>query len=334
MRPRTVLAIASSLTFLIVPLIAAPVVAADHVRGEHLRIMAFWTPGRLAAARPRELTPIGSQVQAAKSGGGGSPSTGGSWTRGGPVLDRTGKVYFQMNGGYWQCSGSIARDALTGESLVVTAGHCAIDATTGEFATNWMFMPNWDSSPGSLATACSATRYGCWTAIRLYVHFGFATAGGFNEQAVTHDWAFALVGPGGLDGTTELDQALGSYPLTYTTTNAGETLGAFGYPAGGKYHANDLTYCAGPIFRDLNVRIGTTWGMPCDMTGGSSGGPWFDDYNASRQANWKIASLTSYGYGDSINLYGPKFNANTQATYEAANSRSGSAYGIIVGAAP
>ena len=50
-----------------------------------------------------------------------------------------------------------------GYSMVLTAGHCAIDETNGQFATNWMFIPAFDSAP---TYTCSASLpYGCWTAV-------------------------------------------------------------------------------------------------------------------------------------------------------------------------
>jgi hypothetical protein len=336
-RPRSPLVLATGLALLIVPLVVAPVGARNSAQSEHDRIVAFWTPARLAAAKPRDLTPVGQPAPKARPGGAGGSVTGASWTRGGAVLDKTGKVFFFMDGGYWQCSGSIAQDALSLKSVVLTAGHCGIDETgTLEFATQWMFMPNWDSQPATLSTACDATLYGCWTAEHIYVHYGFAHAGAFNDQAVTHDWTFAVVGLGGHTGESrELDQVFGSYPVTTTTTGPGETVGAFGYPAAGKYHGNDLTYCASPIFVDVSTSsTDATWGQACDMTGGSSGGPWFDDYSATNQSNWKLASLNSYGYSGVKNMYGPRFNAKTDATYSAAKANRATTYGVIVGTAP
>ena len=53
---------------------------------------------------------------------------GASWTNGGPILAMTGKVVFTMGGGDWICSGSVVNDGgRAGYSMVLTAGHCAID---------------------------------------------------------------------------------------------------------------------------------------------------------------------------------------------------------------
>jgi hypothetical protein len=327
-RHRSPLSLALGLAVLVVPLIVANTAASSGAGAERARVIAYWTPGRLAAAVPRDLKPVGVPVPKARPGGGGGGVTGASWTGGGAVQDQVGKVFFHMGGGDWQCSGSVVSDAgRSGFSMVLTAGHCGIDETSGEFASNWLFMPNWDAQPATFSTACSGSLYGCWTTAGgggLYVDRDFATAGSFNDQAVTHDWTFAVVGPGGksggqLDGTKATGGVGGSYPIAFSGSSTGVVLGAFGYHAGGKYHGSELTYCSGAIIQDSSTS-NLTWGMPCDMTGGSSGGPWFDNYNASNQTGWTLASLNSYGYSGVKNMYGPKFNAETQATYNAART--------------
>lgn len=321
MRRRSPLSIGIGLALLAVPLIVAPASA----RSEHARIIEYWTPARIASAVPRDFERDGARfVPRARPGSGGGV-TGASWTRGGDVPDQTGKVFFSMAGGNWQCSGSVVNDDRSAYSIVLTAGHCAVDETTGVFATNWMFMPNWDADPATFATACDDTLYGCWTAQGLVVHSGFRFAGSFNVQAVRHDWAFAVVGAGG-HGDTQLDTTVGSYPIQFnsvtTTVSNGDRLSAFGYPAAGKYHGNDLTWCAGKIFQDSGTS-NTTWGMACGMTGGSSGGPWFDGLNETNGLGGTLSSLNSYGYNGVKNMYGPKFNSNTEATYNAADSATG-----------
>ncbi|MFL5670246.1 MAG: hypothetical protein ACJ77U_12735, partial [Chloroflexota bacterium] len=77
----------------------------------------------------------------------------------------------------------------------------------------------------------------------------------------------------------------------------------------------DLIYCEGAIVTDPNF-TNQTWGMPCDMTGGSSGGPWIKGFTAG--GGGTLSSLNSYGYNGSSVMYGPMFNGRTQATYKAA----------------
>jgi len=303
----------------------AATVAAGPAQAEHDRILAHWTPARMATATPRDFIrdAKGNFEAKGKPSPGGGSVTGASWNGGGPIVYLSGKVYFEMGGGAWICSGSVVNDKKRrGYSLVLTAGHCAIDATTGEFATNWMFIPDFDGAP---SYTCSATVYGCWTSVGLVVHYGFAHAGAFNTQATTHDWAFAVVGPGG-KSNAQLD-ALGSFGIGFPAAAVGASVDAFGYPAGGKYHGSDLTYCAGKTFTDI-LNANLTWGLACDMTGGSSGGPWLASFSAG---SGTLTSLNSYGYGGIKNMYGPIFNDKTSATYHAALASTSNK---VVGTAP
>jgi hypothetical protein len=311
---------AALLTLLaLLPLAAAPVAAGDsqaNAKAEQQRIIKYWTAERIASAKPRDFvkTANGTFVPKAKpvpSGG----STGASWTQGGPVVQRTGKVLFTMDGGNWVCSASVINDSRTTHSLVLTAGHCAYDEVNQTHATNWIFVPSYDTKP---TFDCTLNEYGCWTASGLVVDSGYATAGGFNTQATVHDFAFAIV-PAGNRGT-QLD-ALGSYPISYPGTASIGTVHSFGYPAAGRYKGKDLTYCSGPTFTD-NLNDDLTWGLACNMTGGSSGGPWFSGF--TQAGGGTAASLNSYGYSGISNMYGPKFNANTQAVYNRANGSTGS----------
>ncbi len=311
------LAMAAVLMLVALPM-AAPVAAKDTGKSEHQRIVEFWTPARLGSAIPRDFLHSGEGFKPRAKPvkpppGGGGAVTGASWNGGGAILARSGKVFFTMGGSRYVCSGSVANDTRSGLSLVLTAGHCAYDEVARRFATNWLFIPAYDSGP---TEACAQTAYGCWTAQALVVHQGYASAGGFNTQATVHDFAFAVVGRGGKTnpGTAELDVLVGSYPVT-TGTAVGTRQHAFGYPAAGKYKGRDLVYCAGNSFNDSR-NSNLTVGMACNMTGGSSGGPWLAGFEGSSPA---LSSLNSYGYQGISNMYGPKFNANTTDVYQEAN---------------
>jgi hypothetical protein len=339
MRLRRSAALAALSVATLLPLVGSTVAArgpspdAARAAAEHARIVAYWTPERMKAALPRDfakdpatgryhLTPM------AKPGGGGTTgaTTGASWPNGkGKVYQATGKVYFEMGGSGWVCSGTSLSDGNRASySLVITAGHCVYDEEhfTGQlagFATNWLFIPQFDSNP---TFTCANTAYGCWTATALVVNGGFARAGGFNDQATNYDWGFAVVGGGGKTGTSlQLDSTVGTFAYQAAAMSANTVVDAFGYPAAQKYHGNDLVYCQGPIgFDALNGN--STYKLPCGMTGGSSGGPWFSGFanadGTSTGDSGTVQSLNSYGYSGQSNMYGPKFNSNTSATYNAA----------------
>ncbi|MGE5155885.1 MAG: trypsin-like serine peptidase, partial [Betaproteobacteria bacterium] len=282
-------------------------------------IIAYWTPQRIAHAIPRDfvLTPAGKFVpDKGKPVGGGNNVTGASWTGGGQIVNTSGKVLFTMGGIDYICSGAVINDSRSNYSIVLTAGHCSYDETNGGFATNWMFYPAFDVNQ---TYDCASSLYGCWTASALVVDSRFATAGGFNTQATLHDWSFGVVGSGGLSGTAQLDEAAGSFGAAFSSPLVGDQIFDFGYPAAGKYHGYDLTYCSDQVFFDAN-NGNDTLGIDCNMTGGSSGGPWLTGFNTSTGVG-TLRSVNSYSYTSIKNKeYGPKFNTNTSNTFAAAQS--------------
>jgi len=304
------------------------VVGASNRLTEHQRILAYWTPERMANAKPKDfvMTGSGRLVPKARPGGGSSgASSGASWTLNGAIETRSGRVLFHQGTGDWICSASVVNDngaANDTYSIVVTAGHCAYDGVDG-WATNWMYIPDFDDAP---TYSCGSTVYGCWTARALAISDGFYPEG-FGDGTVESDWAFAVVGPGGKSGTAQLD-ALGSYALKTSGNTVGTDVWAFGYPAAGKYHGKDLTYCNGSTVADPYGAA--TWGVACGMTGGSSGGPWLvGNLTASQIAagSGSVGSVNSYGYSGLKYMFGPRFNASTQTTFNAANGLSPDATG-------
>ena len=322
MRSRLAALLVPLLLLSLLPGAVAAAAPASERAAEHARVLAYWTPARMRAATPRDVSfdaVRGFQPAARPGGGGGSgTTTGSSWNGGGDMLRGSGKVWFTIGGSDYICSGSVVKEAKTDQAIVLTAGHCVVE-NDGTFATNFVFIPAFDTKP---TYTCAGTQYGCWVADALYADKAFATAGGFNDTAVQHDWAFAVVSDGGLNGTTQLNTAVGDgYPIQYNVDFTGQTLSAFGYPAAKKYKGSDLVYCRGPVGTDPGTG-GTTWSMPCDMTGGSSGGAWAATTNTTTYSygTTTLSSLNSYRYTGVSNMYGPKFNDRTKATFEAADA--------------
>ena len=335
MRIRRSAAIAATFVLIALPATVAGVSAGGGANGvatreaaKHRATVRHWTPARMMAAIPRDYvfdTTRGYQLAPkAKPGGGGSGgnTTGAPWPNGrGEVYKVTGKVYFEMGGGGYVCSGTALSNSRGGtDAVVITAGHCAYDEVARAFASEWLFIPQFDSNP---TFTCSSTAFGCWTAKALVVHNGYASAGGFNNQAVRHDWAFAVVRGGGKaeTDTFDLDAVVGNADFLASEMAVNTTASAFGYPAAGKYRGNDLVYCQGPTTRDTNPGT-NNYKLGCNMTGGSSGGPWFSGFETSGNTG-VIQSLNSYGYSGQSFMYGPIFNGTTSATYNAANSVTG-----------
>ncbi len=317
--PRTRFALSFALAATIVlPVIGMAAVAAPR-QSNHDRVIAYWTAARIKAAKPRDLVvggprrlaPAAKPVKPAPGGGGLASTIGSPWPDGkGKIYRATGRVLFTVNGGNWICSASVATDTRADISVILTAGHCAFDQATHTFATNWMFIPEFDTRD---TYTCSVATYGCWTADRLVVHAGFANRTGFDQTATQHDWAFAVVDADGA-GTTQLDATVGSFPIAFRSYSSGTPVAAFGYPAGGKYSGNnDLIYCSNSLGTDP-YNLGRTYKLSCDMTGGSSGGPWLTGFDATGNTG-TLSSVNSYTYSGITAMHGPKFDARTQATW-------------------
>lgn len=280
----------------------------DPGRIEHERIVRYWTPDRVERARPREVErDVAREPQAKPGGGSGTAVKGAYWSGGGLVKRTTGRVYFTLNATDYVCSGSVVNDVRADASLVLTAGHCVFDDATDSFATNWLFVPDYETG-GTFN--CALTSYGCWTAQALVTTTAWST-GDFNE-----DYSFAVMRPGGKDGVTQLDSAVGAQEITFTVSPVGQTVYAFGYPASKKYNGQRLAYCSGQAIADSYGS--TDGGLACDMTGGSSGGPWFTNFNSATGAG-TLTSVNSFKYtGLSTYMWGPFFDAYGASTYSAA----------------
>lgn len=281
--------------------------AAAREAAEHARIVSYWTPERMAAAKPRDIVvPLGTkpttQGKPTKGGGGGgstsSPSltsTGAAWSFGGPVSETTGKVFFTMNGSNYVCSGSLVQSG-TANQVVSTAGHCVHEGDgsgSAGYATNFAFYPGWT---GSTSTAPKYT--GLTGGL-------FATdnwqANGAAHGAYPDDAAFVRVTGSGVTATPPT--------VEFTRTTAGQMF-AFGYPAAQKYKGNKLIYCSGEVAHGYYDGDDTI-SMPCDMTGGSSGGPWFKNFDTTAKYGVQ-ASVNSYGYSGMTRMWGPVFDEDQE----------------------
>ena len=276
---------------------------------EHRRVVNYWTAERRAKAIPRDMTGGRNvKVPMAKPGGSGGTSSG-AWTQGGYVAVTTGKVFFTLGGVNYVCSGSAVESGRN--SLVLTAGHCVHDGGGGPFATNWMFAPRYNNGYDAAL--------GKWTATQLYVTDDWARSTDFDDDA-----AFAVV----TNGTpTTLEQAVSGQGalapnVGFNLSNSG-TFWSFGYPAAGKFNGQTLQYCSGPVRHKWDGH--DTLSMPCNMTGGSSGGPWYRSWNATLKTG-TVNSLNSYGYQSVKNtMFGPVFGPDEQALFNATQTSCTSA---------
>jgi hypothetical protein len=175
MRPRVLLVLGALVLTMVLPATVGARSAQAAAKAEQDRIIAYWTPARIASAQPRDYIRDnkGHLVPYARPGGGGG--TGASWTGDEPVELRVGRILFSSGGSNWICSGTVVSDAGTanGYSIILTAGHCVYDGTDG-WSYNFLFMPDFDDNPDY---NCATRVMGCWTANRLSANSDFVPSG-------------------------------------------------------------------------------------------------------------------------------------------------------------
>lgn len=206
-----------------------------------------------------------------------------------------GKVFFTLGGSNYVCSANAVSSA--NESTVATAGHC-LNEGPGTFATRFTFVPAYQNG---------SAPYGQWTATELHAPTNWTSGGD-----ITYDTGFAVVSsPTGIS----LSDTVGASGVAFNDSR-GLTYSAFGYPAASPFTGETLQYCYGTATDDPYGQS-ESQGIPCDMTGGSSGGPWFIGSSSSGFQN----SLNSFGYGNVRNtMFGPYWGSVIASVYDSASS--------------
>ncbi|MFP5366721.1 MAG: trypsin-like serine peptidase [Actinomycetes bacterium] len=211
-------------------------------------------------------------------------------------VSHIGKVFFTLGGSNYVCSGNAVSS--TNGSTVSTAGHC-LNEGPGAFATKFIFVPAYENG---------AAPYGQWTAKSLHAPTQWSGSGD-----MAYDTGFAVMNRDASNRT--LTEVVGGSGVAFNQPR-GLAYKSFGYPAASPFNGETLKSCTGTATNDPNNPQFGTQGIPCDMTGGSSGGPWFIGTDSSGLQN----SVNSYGYNRSAVMYGPFWGSVIQQTYNVASA--------------
>lgn len=271
------------------------------------------------------------------SGGGSGGGTGGdiivnsAWTNdgdGGAVQTAAGRIYFEMPNNpkkkRWSgyvCSGTVANDGTPGRSIIITAAHCVYDDVYKAFARNVMFIPNQAETTGSgTDTNCSNDPLGCWVPLFGVVDVNWTTDTFPNN--VAWDYAYYVVN----DANSHQQPVTGDFdnlPLDSTVDSGGagsldisfsppffndETSADFTHALGYSYSYDpDFRYCA----EDMTMEGDVNWWLPsCELSGGSSGGPWIQPMDVG-SGSGPIISVNSWGYTTAPGMAGPKLSGSS-----------------------
>ncbi|MFD8496800.1 trypsin-like serine peptidase [Amycolatopsis sp. NPDC059657] len=224
------------------------------------------------------------------------PNGGGAWTGSGKITQTAGRVFFTMQGRKASCSGDAVTS--TNGSVVVTAGHCV--KYQGAFHTDWVFVPGYNNGNAP---------YGQWAAKTT-----LTTPQWQASEDMNYDVGIGVVNQ--LNGQ-RLTDVVGAQGIAFNQAR-NQSMYTFGYPAAAPYDGTKLIYCSGSTITDFLLT--KDHGMSCNMTGGSSGGPWFLNFNEATGTGIQ-ASVNSFGYVFLPNyMFGPYFGTDAQNLYNKAQT--------------
>lgn len=239
----------------VAPLTAAPddddlvVVAPDLAVDVDARsVRDYWTPERMENAIPLDLGRDGSRLTGQRSGRTGETSASG----GVKVPRTTGKLFFTDGFSNYVCSAASIKTRKRNQAI--TAGHCVHEGDGGSWFGNFVFVPRYRNGNAPL---------GKWVGNNVWAFKGWTKSGRFKyDQAIVQfkkrNGNKLVDRIGGND--VEVDQGI---------RHRGVRI--WGWPAESPYDGETPHRCTGkttPLAGTDDAK------MRCDMTGGSSGGPW------------------------------------------------------------
>ncbi|MEU6485640.1 peptidase [Streptomyces sp. NPDC046887] len=291
---RTASGLATALLALAGPLAlpAAPAVAAAPVKAGPISTVTYPAADQGAALRywtPERMKKVGGTVDLGPSGPLGKP-----WT--GKAVPSVGRLFFVNHKG--QDTWCTATSVTSGNgSVIMAAAHCArLGSSPVNTYTDLVFAPGY---------AKGKAPYG------RYAVKATMTPRSWAEDTVNDVAAMVVATP--VKGK-RLADAAGAQQIAFGR-KAGERVTAFGYPATTPQRGEELMHCAGTT----KPAPGNELLLPCDLAGGSSGGPWLAGFDPAT-GKGTVVSVLSHGedLASSSPIYGPVLDQTARAAYDAA----------------
>ena len=176
-----------------------------------------------------------------------------------------GVLFFTQGGHDYRCSASAV-----GNFAVWTAGHCVHDG--GSWSRNVVFIPAYDGKKACPGQGCP---FGVWEYDDLW-----AMSAWVDDADFAYDFGGVIVKRNGGDSLVDvvgyLGWAVSQSPVAHWNV--------FGYPSRRPFHGNKMVTCqASTSSRMVDLGIG------CDMTQGSSGGPYILDFGNDNYVNGNVS---------------------------------------------
>ncbi|MFI6638599.1 trypsin-like serine peptidase [Streptomyces sp. NPDC050504] len=258
---------------------ADPASALTYTPAERADALAYWTPARIkSVGRSVDLGPTGPRAH--------------PWR--GSALKTVGRLFFvNSRGADTWCTAT----AVTGSnrSAVMTAAHC-VRRGSSPYNTNstMVFVPGYSKG---------VQPYGAF-AVRTAVTPRSWETDSVNDMA-------ALAVDARVDGR-RLTDVVGGQAVAFGRP-VGGSVSSFGYSATRPQLGEELLRCVGTAKAKDGAQA-----VPCDMTGGASGGPWFADFDVRTGRGVLISVNSALDALTPTEMQGEVWGATARQVYERA----------------
>ncbi|MFD0167712.1 trypsin-like serine peptidase [Streptomyces decoyicus] len=258
---------------------ADPVSVMTYTAKERQEALAYWTPARIKA--------VGKSVDLGPTGPKAKP-----WQ--GTAMKTVGRLFFvNANGADTWCTATAVKSA--NRSAVMTAAHCVRRGSSPDNTNIVMvFVPGY--SKGKMPYGAFAVR----TAV---------TPRSWENDSV-NDLATLVVDPG--KSGRKLTDIVDGQDIAFNRP-VGGTISAFGYSATRPQLGEELLRCVGTAKEKSGIQA-----IPCDMSGGSSGGPWLADFNATTGKGVLVSVNSALDSLTPTEMQGEVLGATAKKVYERA----------------
>ncbi|HWS55902.1 MAG TPA: hypothetical protein VN228_17310 [Pyrinomonadaceae bacterium] len=206
-----------------------------------------------------------------------------------------GKVFFRQHGVAYVCSASSV-----GNYGVITAGHCVHsgnNSATG-WSTNFVFVPGYRNGTAP---------FGQFTANHLWVMNGWKISRSFARDvggAILHKNTIGA-------STMKVSQRVG-WLGTLWNASYFQHFHSVGYPQAAPFDGQSQQLCSSSFARHDTSLVPNSFGIGCDATGGTSGGPVVVGWRSPVGFTNRVNGVNSYKYLPSQPgaLYSPYFDTS------------------------
>ncbi len=211
----------------------------------------------------------------------------------------TGVLFFKQYGVSYRCSA-----ASIGNYAIWTAGHCAHagNGSSGGWSYDVVFVPAYKNGTAPK---------GSWVASNVWTLTPWYNSGDLRFDS------------GGMvlftnASGSKISQVVGNLGFAYNHSRIQHWID-LGYPVASPFTGKYLVICAAShAYNDSSMGSPATVGIGCDMTGGSSGGPWILNFKGSAGTTNYLNGNNSYRYvGYPKEMFSPYFGTGSYNLWSA-----------------